>query len=280
MVRAQAFPTSYARKIALGPVLLLLPAAVVLLAFFLIPLLRLIMQSLITENGFSLANYWLILADPLYRISLWNSLWLSASITMISLVLCTPIALFLARAKSSFRQLVRAGLLFPLSFPGIVVGFMIILIFGNTGLVPTLAKAVTGRTWFAIAYQLSGLFLAYLYFEIPRTTAILEGGVEQLDLTLEEASRCLGASYWRTFREITIPCLRPSLLAAGSLSFATSMGAFGTAFTLARGFTVLPIAMYSQYTLFFNIGLASAMAMVLAIFTLLVLYLYRSLEPA
>ena len=101
-----------------------------------------------------------------------------------------------------------------------------------------------------------------------------------MDPALEEASRCLGAGHWRAFWEITLPCLRPALLSASSLSFATSMGAFGTAFTLARGFTVLPIAMYTQYTLFFNIGLASAMAIVLAMFTLLVLYLYRSLEPA
>jgi putative spermidine/putrescine transport system permease protein len=280
MAGINAFSIVHDQLKAFRPGLLLLPAVVVLLAFFFIPLLLMVAQSLTVDNHFSLANYWSIVTNPLYRNSLWNSLWLSAAITLGSLVLCTPIAFFLARSRSPARRLARAGLLFPLSFPGIVVGFMIILLFGNTGLIPTLARVITGQTWLNVAYQLSGLYLAYLYFEIPRTTAILEGGVGQLDPRLEEAARCLGASQWRSFREVVSPCLRPALLSAGSLSFATSMGAFGTAFTLARGFTVLPIAMYSQYTLFFNISLASAMAIVLALFTLLVLYLYRSLEPA
>ena len=146
MAHSHAFSIRYNWLTAIRPALLLLPAAVVLLAFFLIPLLRLIVQSLLAESSFSLINYWLILADPLYRISLWNSLWLSVAITLISLVLCTPIAFFLARTKSSFRQLARAGLLFPLSFPGIVVGFMIILLFGNTGLVPALARLSPARS--------------------------------------------------------------------------------------------------------------------------------------
>jgi putative spermidine/putrescine transport system permease protein len=257
---------------------LLLPAAVVLLAFFFIPLMLLAAQSLTVAGSFSLAQYREIIVNPLYRTSLWNSLWLALTITFGSITLCIPIAFYLGKSNSSARLWIRAGLLFPLSFPGIVVGFMIILLFGNTGLVPALTKAITGRAYLNIAYQLSGLFLAYLYFEIPRTTAILEGGVEQLDPRLEEAARCLGAGRWRTFLAVTLPCLRETILSAGSLSFATAMGAFGTAFTLARGFTVLPIAMYNQFTLFFNIGLASAMAIVLALFTLSVLYLYRLLE--
>lgn len=278
MAESHALQVNYYRFINFRPGLLLLPVGVLLLAFFFLPLLVLGAQSLTVAGGLSLMNYREIIFNPLYRTSLWNSFWLSVTITLSSLVLCTPIAFYLGKSKSSARLWFRAGLLFPLSFPGVVVGFMIILLFGTTGLVPALTNVITGKTYLVIAYHLSGLFLSYLYFEIPRTTAILEGGVAKLDPRLEEAARSLGAGRWRVFWEVTLPCLRPAILSAGSLSFATAMGAFGTAFTLARGFTVLPIAIYNQYTLFFNIGLASAMAIVLALFTLLMLYLYRSLE--
>lgn len=257
--------------------LLLLPAVIVLAAFFFIPLLILVVQSLASADGFSLTNYFEIITHPLHRKTIWNSLWLSITTTLASLVLCTPIAFYLAGSAKSAKAWLRAGFLFPLSLPGIVVGFMIILLFGRTGLFPALSRIVTGELHFAIAFQLSGLFLAYIYFQIPRTTMILEGGVAQLDQKLEEAARSLGMGYWRTFSKITLPCLFPVLLSAGALCFATAMGAFGTAFTLARGFSILPMDMYSQLTLFFNIGLASAMAVVLAMFTLLTLYLYHRL---
>ncbi len=258
---------------------LLLPASIVMVAFFLIPLLMLGVQSFTGPSGFSLEHYIEIIVHPLYRSSLWNSIWLSLTTALASLIICVPIAFYLSEPEKdvSFKVWLRAGFLFPLSFPGIVVGFMIILLFGRTGLFPDLTRLITGETHLAIAFQLSGLFLAYMYFEIPRTTAILEGGVGQLDPKLEEAARSLGAGAWFTFYKVTLPRLYPALLSAGTLCFATAMGAFGTALTLARDFSVLPITMYTQYTLFFNIGLASAMAIVLAMFTLMALYVFQTL---
>lgn len=260
-----------------GAGLLLLPVAIIMLAFFLIPLLILGIQSLTGPTGFSLKHYIEIIIHPLYRSSLWNSIWLSVATALASLIICMPIAFYLAESNANtIKTWLRAGFLFPLSFPGIVVGFMIILLFGHTGLFPYLTNLVMGKTHLDIAFRLSGLFLAYMYFEIPRTTAILEGGVKQLDPKLEEAARSLGAGAWLTFYKITLPRLYPAILSTVTLCFATAMGAFGTALTLARDFSVLPIAMYSQYTLFFNIGLASAMAIVLAIFTLMALYVFQT----
>ncbi len=64
---------------------------------------------------------------------------------------------------------------------------------------------------------------------------------EKLDRSLEEAARSLGASQWRITWDVIVPGLQPALLSTGALCFATSMGAFGTAFTLGTDLAVLPL---------------------------------------
>jgi putative spermidine/putrescine transport system permease protein len=64
-------------------------------------------------------------------------------------------------------------------------------------------------------------------------------------------------------------------MAGSALTFATSMGAFGTAFTIAQQFEVLPMLVYTELTLAFNIGMASALACVLGVITCGMLSLYR-----
>ncbi len=64
-----------------------------------------------------------------------------------------------------------------------------------------------------------------------------------------------------------LPALKPALIASGAICFATSMGAFGTAFTLATDIKVLPIVIYTEFTLLANIALAAALSMVLGVIT-------------
>jgi putative spermidine/putrescine transport system permease protein len=90
---------------------------------------------------------------------------------------------------------------------------------------------------------------------------------EKIDPQLEEAARSLGASPWAVLRDVLIPALMPGLISAGALCFATAMGAFGTAFTLATDIDVLPIVIYTEFTLSANIAMASALSIVLGLIT-------------
>ena len=69
---------------------------------------------------------------------------------------------------------------------------------------------------------------------------------EKLDPALEEAARSLGAGGRRVLLDVILPALRPALISAGAICFATAMGAFGTAFTLATNLTVLPMTIYTD----------------------------------
>src|SRR5207244_11926297 len=131
--------------------------------------------------------------------------------------------------------------------PGGVVGVTVIRLAGRQGLIAQVAQWATGEN-LVFAYSMAGLFLGYLYFSIPRVILTVMAAAEKLDPKLEEAARSLGASPWRVVVDVLIPGLQPALISAGAICFATSIGAFGTAFTLATRINVLPITSYTGST--------------------------------
>ena len=78
--------------------------------------------------------------------------------------------------------------------------------------------------------------------------------------------------------DIIIPALKPGLIASGAICFATSMGAFGTAFTLATNIDVLPMTIYTEFTLNANIAGAASLSIVLGLVTWVALFIARSLS--
>ena len=96
-----------------------------------------------------------------------------------------------------------------------------------------------------------------------------------MNTQLEEAARSLGASRLQVVRDVWLPELAPTTLACGAIVFATSMGAFGTAFTLSAKFEVLPITIYNEFTNYANFALAASLSIALGLVTWFVLLLAR-----
>jgi len=216
-----------------------------------------------------------VLTHPAYFRSLASTVTLSAAVTAATLVISGIAGLFLSRNRFPGRGLLTAMLTFPLAFPGVVVGFMVILLAGRQGLIGQITQWLFGEN-LVFAYSMAGLFLGYLYFSIPRVILTVMAAAEKLDHRLEEAARSLGASPWRVVRDVLIPGLQPALISAGAICFATAMGAFGTAFTLATRINVLPITIYTEFTNYANFAIAAALSIVLGVLTWLVLNLART----
>ncbi len=160
------------------------------------------------------------------------------------------------------RGTLLALLTFPLAFPGVVVGFLVVMLAGRQGVLAQLSLGLFHERW-TLAYSLSGLFMGYLYFSLPRAIVTLIAASEKLDRSLEEAARSLGASQWRIVWDVIVPGLKPALLSSGALCFATSMGAFGTAFTLGTDLNVLPLTIYGEFTNYANFATAAALSVVM-----------------
>jgi len=251
--------------------LLIIPVVIICVAFFLLPMVKLLWLSLSEQNGIS---YWYILTKPMYLKSLLSTFLLSFVVTVASLVIATIVGLFLTRYEFKGKSLLVAMLSFPLVFPGVVIGFFVIMLAGRQGLFAELGLALVGERW-TLAYSISGLFIGYLYFSIPRVVLTVMGAAEKLDYNLIEAGRSLGANRWQLLRDVTLPALTPGLISSGSICFATSMGAFGTAFTLATNLNVLPMTIYTEFTLNANFAMAAALSLILGFITWLCLTIAR-----
>src|SRR3989449_7749124 len=251
----------------------MLPGLVVFSAFFVLPMGRLVAVGAGGRGG--LAAYGAIVSEPRYFRSLLSTLALAAGVTLLTLVIATIAGVFLQRNAFRGRSLLIAMLTFPLAFPGVVVGFMVIMLAGRQGLIGDLSRLLTGQK-VVFAYSMAGLLTGYLYFSIPRVILTIMAAAEKLDRRLEEAARSLGATPWQVVRDVTIPALMPAILSSGAICFATSMGAFGTAFTLATALEVLPMMIYTELTLRANIAGAAALSIILGGITWVGLALART----
>jgi putative spermidine/putrescine transport system permease protein len=250
-----------------------LPGMALFVAFWLLPMLRLVAVGASGPTG--AAAYFAVLTNHHYLMSLISTLLLSAAVTLATLLISALVGLFLQRNRFAGKALLLAMLTFPLAFPGVVVGFMVIMLAGRQGLIGVVSNWLFGDAW-VFAYSLGGLFLGYLYFSIPRVILTIMAAAEKLDPALEEAARSLGANPLQVFANVVLPALAPAMISSGAICFATSVGAFGTAFTLATNIDVLPMAIYNEFTSYANFAMAAALSIVLGAITWLVLALARS----
>ncbi|MFS8856558.1 ABC transporter permease subunit [Synechococcus sp. H55.7] len=257
----------------MGPRWLAAPLVLLYALGLLIPLVVLLRQSLLEENGGSLTleNYGAVVTSAAYRRALLNSIWIALASTLLALILCFPVAIYIERSADPHRHALAVALSIPLSLPGIVIGFFVILFFGRTGLVPQLFLLLTGERQLSLAYTFGGMLLGYLYFQIPRVVLVLRGAVAALPQEVIEVSRTLGATPLQVYLHVLLPALLPALLGAASVSLATAFGAFGTAATLSRGFRVLPLEIAASFTESFQPGRAASLSIVLTLLTTAIL---------
>jgi putative spermidine/putrescine transport system permease protein len=245
------------------------PLIVILAAFVVWPLFIMASRSLGgDEAGFSLAVYYDVLTDSnLLRAFLYTA-FLAISATLVALAICTPAAIYIEGGDTTMRRFAAVALAAPLSLPGIVIGFFVILGFGRTGVFTDFLRTITDARNPQFAYTLGGLILGYVYFAIPRVLLVLRGAVANIGQDPIQAARTLGAGPWRVFFEVVLPTLRPALISASRLSLATAFGAFGTAATLSRGIPVVPLEIASLFTERFQPDKAAALSILLATVTI------------
>lgn len=258
--------------------LLILPLAALVFALLVWPMAILAWRSAGAEGAGWFANYLAVIESPAYRGALVNSIVLSFSVACASVALCLAPAWLLVRRQFRGKRLLRALYVLPMSFSGVIVGFLAIIMIGRIGVVPQAAEALAGYPLLSgAAYQFTGLLIAYVYFEIPRATLTLESSLRKFDFQLEAAAKSLGANRWQRLFLVILPNLGPAILSTLAVTFSVSLGSFGVALILARRFSVLPVEIFEQYTGFLNPGLASAMAIALAATAFTVNYSARRL---
>jgi molybdate transport system permease protein len=186
-----------------------------------------------------------ILARPEVLDALWLSLLCASLATVISLLLGVPLAWVLARASFPGLRLVRALVTLPLVLPPVVGGVALLLVLGRNGLV--------GRyldLWFGITlpFTTAAVVVAETFVAMPFLVIAVEGAFRSADQGYDEAAATLGAGRLTVFRRVTLPLIRPALVAGAVLCWARALGEFGATVTFAgnlQGVTrTMPLAVY------------------------------------
>lgn len=164
--------------------------------------------------------------------------------TIITFFLGIAAARWMANYSGRFRNLIDGLFLLPLILPPTVVGFGLLLLFGNNGPIGKLLDLL-GTT---LIFSWPAAVITAVIVSFPLMYMSARGGFEQVDINIENAARTLGAGEWRVFWTVTLPLSWPSIMAATVLAFARALGEFGATLMLAGNIpgktTTIPVAIY------------------------------------
>ena len=203
------------------------------LAFELLPMLTLVRSSFTTAAGWSLGNFSRAFT-PVMIDSFRNSLQLSAATALLGVIGGTAVAYAIVTSR---RRVVRDTLTaladVTANFGGAPLAFAFIITLGSTGVVTLLLKAagISLYPHFRI-YSVSGLAIAYVYFQLPLMILLIVPALLGLKPEWREAATNLGATRLQYWLRVGLPVLAPSLLGSFLLLFANAFGAYATAWTL------------------------------------------------
>jgi iron(III) transport system permease protein len=195
---------------------------------------------------------------------------LAAAVTAAAVVIGVPLAWITTRTDLPWRRFWAVMVALPLVIPSYVGAFGLIATLGPRGMLQQMLERF-GVERLPDISGFPGAFLALTLFTYPYVFLMVAAGVRGLDPSLEDASRGLGASPWKTFRNVTLPLLRPSIAAGALLVALYTLHDFG-AVSLMR-FPAFTQAIYLQYKGAFDRTPAAILSLMLVALALVVLML-------
>ncbi|MDA8066906.1 MAG: ABC transporter permease subunit [Thermaerobacter sp.] len=166
------------------------------------------------------------------------SLLATAAATLVIVLAGTPLAWLLARGPGGVGRVVEALLVIPLLTPPLVIGLLLVYLYGPYSFLGHLLALVrvsaTNTLWAVI--------LAEIYEAAPYYIFAAQAAFSQVDPTVEQASLFLGVPPWHTWRRVTLPLAAPGLAVALSMAWARAIGAFGAVIVVAYYPHGLPVA--------------------------------------
>ena len=175
------------------------------------------------------------------------SLKVACTATIISAPLGFAVAYVLAFSRMPGKVLLEAIVNLPLVLPPVVVGYLLLLTFGQNGVIGELLS----RWDIRIIFTLKGAIIASATVGFPLLVRAIRIGMDSMDNTVVLAARTLGAGWWGALFTITLPLTARALVSGMTLMFARSLGEFGATIILAGNIPsvtqTIPLAIY-EYT--------------------------------
>ena len=156
--------------------------------------------------------------------AIWLTLKLATTVTLLLLIIGTPIAWWLARTRSRAKGIVGAIVALPLVLPPTVLGFYLLLLMGPHGPVGKLTEFLGLGL---LPFTFSGLVIASVFYSLPFVVQPIQNAFEAIGDRPLEVAATLGADPWDRFWSVAVPLARPGFLSGAILGFAHTVGEFG-----------------------------------------------------
>lgn len=238
-------------------------AAAAALAFILLPLVLVVWLAFFDQaipvfppRGYSLKWFFAIGDTPKFVDGFWLSLQVAVAAMAAGLALGVPAALCLARFRFPGREPLASLLMLPLVVPGIVLG---------TSLYVFHVEATIWTEW-PILGSIPALVAGHILIVIPWSARLVSASLAGFDRSIEEAAQNLGATPLTTFWRVTLPAIRPGIVAAALFGFVVSFGNLEmTLFLVGAGRTTLPITIlqYLEWRIDPTVAAVSALQILL-----------------
>jgi len=261
---------------------LLAPAFAVLLVAFAAPVALLVPTSFrpyvplvgIT-SGFTVRYYARLVTDSYYLEIIGRTLALGVAVTALTLVIGYPVAFFLARTRSRWRNWLTILVVFPLLLNLVVRTFGWIALLAQNGLVNQALQAV-GLTSAPVKllFNFAGLLIGLTHIFLPFMVLVLIGAIQNIPRDVEDAARVLGASWGSAFLRVTLPLSAPGVLSGSILVFVLTISALVTPRLLGGPtYQVMSTLIFDEFLQRLNWPAGSAEALFLTALVLLLVFL-------
>ena len=243
---------------------------ILFLVFLVLPLGSLIFKSLQNKDGdfVGLVNYYLYLQEPALFQSLYNSLFVAITSTIIVVVIAFLFSYALTRTCMPFKGFFKLIALVPLLSPSILAAIALVYWFGNQGV---LKEMLFGNS----IYGPIGIIMASVYWTFPHALIILITSLSLSDSRLYEAAEVLKTSKIRAFFTITIPGARYGIISTAFVIFTQVFTDFGVPKVIGGNYNVLATDIYKEVVGMQNFQMGAVISMVLLIPAMIAFFIDR-----
>jgi len=211
--------------------------------------------------------------------ALWLTLKLATLVTLLLLLVGTPIAWWLANSRSRWKHPISAIVALPIVLPPSVLGFYLLIFMGPNGPLGQLTQALGLGT---LPFTFSGLVFASVIYSLPFVVQPIQNAIEALGKRPLEVAATLRAGPWDRFFTVVLPQARPGLLTAAILGFAHTVGEFGVVLMIGGNIAgetqVVSVQIYDHVEAL-DYGSAHALSLTMIGFSFLALLLLYSFNP-
>ena len=263
------------RKFFSDPILVsMIVVLIVFLALFILyPLLMLLIDSVFTEGKLTLDVFRRVLSMQRFRKAFSNTLVLGFIVGLASTViglLFAYVEVYVKVRTKLLERLFGVVSMLPVVSPPFVLSLSMIMLFGRSGLITRTLLHI----YDADVYGLKGIAIVQTLTFFPVCYLMLKGLLKNIDPSLEEATRDMGATRWKVFTSVTLPLLLPGLGNAFLVTFIESVADFANPMMIGGSYDTLATTIYLQVTGSFDSTGAAAMSVVLLSLTV-VLFLIQ-----